>query len=446
MAVSEIYQLVDQTLQRARDLAGTDLDAAVRMQEELLTRTESHPRARMAVLLQVVVHKERLERIQRGEPPHHASRMNHLLFRHARAFLVDLEKASETTLASAPTDNDARACLALARFCLGDLVSAETLSRSMPSTAGGGLWSAIRFTPAFYDELRGLSDDDLERGLPAVTALTTMPGRSDGIVYLSCNYPYFAAFALPMILSLRDRSPKTSVHLHIMDVPPERTKFLLDMAQALRPLACAMTIEQPGFTIANSIEARCYYHAIRFIRFYKHLKTYQSPLWLMDVDALVNRDLSSLWERLPGHDIALRIRPGRLEPWHQFNACVVGANNTPRSLDYFRLVAAYIAYFHQRGALCWGIDQLAMHGVFTDELARGSAPSPRLLGEREVDYDQGGDGYIWPNSGKRKMMHFMRAQRPGTPPSAAPANKFDEVFEKYWQEAVQIAGAAGVKF
>ena len=44
----------------------------------------------------------------------------------------------------------------------------------------------------------------------------------------------------------------------------------------------------------------------RFIRFYQHLKQYDCPLWLMDVDAVVNRDLGALFDRLKGIDAAMR--------------------------------------------------------------------------------------------------------------------------------------------
>jgi hypothetical protein len=243
--LEEIYRLTDTTLRRASDLMRTNLDDAVRLQEDLLMRVGEHPRARMGVLLQLVVHKEWSERIQRGEPAHHAATIDHLFFRHARALLLDLEKTSEIVIAADPTDNDARACLTLARFCRGDRRSAEVMARSIPKTVAEGFWETVQFTPRFYDELRAFSDEDLTRDLPPVLDLATMPGDAKGIVYLSCNYAYFVAFALPMIMSLRDRSPTTPVHLHIMDASSEQAAFVSDMMQTLTPLTCAITIERP---------------------------------------------------------------------------------------------------------------------------------------------------------------------------------------------------------
>jgi len=441
----EIIGLTASTLQRAKDLMQTDLEAAVRLQEDLLTRVGHHPRARMAVLIQLVVHKEWSERIKRGETPHHASSVDHLFFRHAHKVLQDLERTSDGVLTADPSDTDARASLAVARFCLGDRASAERIVRSIPSTFAGGFWETVKFKPSFYEELRGFSDADLVDGLPPVLELVSMPDNAKSSLYLSCNYAYFVAFALPMIVSLRDRSPTTPLHLHIMDAPSERTDFILDAMRQLRPPELAITLERPGLERAPTMEARCYYHAVRFIRFYTHLKTCRAPLWLMDVDAIVNRDLGNLMDRLDGHDVALRIRPARLEPWNQFNACVVGANLTPRSLEYFRLIAAYVAYFHKRKSLRWGIDQLAMYGVFVNMEDLGIAPSLRLLNERDIDYDHDDDGFLWPNSGKGKMTHMARIGHPGAPAAVPPANKFDNLFERYWQDVVEIARAAGMK-
>src|SRR5690606_19099529 len=86
-----------------------------------------------------------------------------------------------------------------------------------PETRDGSIWENVRFAPKFYDELRAFTDDDITRGLPPVQMLA--PPRSSGAsLYLSCNAMYFHAFALPMIVSLNERSPRTPAHIHIMDI------------------------------------------------------------------------------------------------------------------------------------------------------------------------------------------------------------------------------------
>jgi sugar-specific transcriptional regulator TrmB len=422
-----------------------DLSAAVRAQENFLAAVGDQPKARMFVLRQLMMHKEWSERIARGEAPYHAFSIDELFFRHARELVEELNRASEQVIAANPKDADARLTLAAARFCRGDRRGCEAMINSISAAVRGTMWETVRFDPAFYQELRGFSDEDLVRGLPPLIEIAPMEGKPKNIVYLSCNYSYFIAFALPMMLSMRDRSPDVAVHLHVMDPEGTQIGLISALVAQLRPLTVAISVEQPGLQRADLIEARCYYHAIRFIRFHAHLRTYQAPLWLMDVDAIINRDLNDLLGCLQGHDVALRVRPARIEPWNQFNACMIGADITPRSVDYFRQIAAYIAYFHQRKQLRWGIDQLAMYGVFADMQDRGCAPSLAFLGERAVDYDYNADGYVWTNSGGGKLSHMDRIRTPGAPRSSPPTTKFDEIFEKYWQAAVQTAGAVGTK-
>ena len=142
---------------------------------------------------------------------------------------------------------------------------------------------------------------------------------------------------------------------------------------------------------------------------------------------------------LSDKDAAMRIRPARIEPWNQFNACIVGASMTPASLEYFHLVAAYIAYFHKEKLLRWGIDQLAMYGVFADMQDRGRAPTLALLGDREVDYDYRDDGFVWCNSGAAKFRHLARISNPKSMPMADfEGNRFVEVFEQYWKKTEAI--------
>ena len=210
-----------------------------------------------------------------------------------------------------------------------------------------------------------------------------------------------------MLSSLADRSPGAQVHLHIMDATDLELAATAASLQML-PLKIAVTGEQPWVNRTNSKTARCYYHAIRFIRFYHHLKVYGRTLWLMDVDALFHRDPREMFGVLGAADVAMRIRPGRLEPWNQFNACVVAATPKPESLRYFHLIAAYIADYHSRDRLRWGIDQAAMYGVFADLEDRGTAPSLALLDDRVIDYEYRDDGFVWCNSGKNKFAQVKR--------------------------------------
>lgn len=416
-----------------------DPERVVRALDALLASCGDNVERRIAVLGFSFQRKEWWERIRRGEMPYHCARIDELFFNYAIEDAKEFARLSAILMEAHPDNVSVRRNAGNAKFALGDRHGAEALWQ--PETMEGSIWENVRFAPAFYDELRAFTDADIARGLPPVQILAP-PQPSDGSLYLSCNATYFHAFALPMIVSLHKRSPHTPAHIHIMDISDQDAAHALALLKALDPKKYSLSIERPGFAKVT-MAARGYYHAIRLIRFYDHLRTYGSPLWLMDVDAVINRDLSDLFATLVSHDVAMRIRPGRMEAWNQFNACVIGASTSATSLEYFRLMAAYIAYFYQRDKLRWGIDQLAMYGVYMDVRDRAEAPSLMLLGEREVDYDYRDDGFVWCNSGVVKFKHLQRIANPAANvPEDASRSKFTQVFEEYWKTTQQLSQTA----
>lgn len=415
-------------------------ELSVHLWQEVLAGAGDNLDLRSAALDQLVCHKEWWERIKRGEMPYHAARLSDLFFTYAAEEVKEWDAVNQQRLAANPSHPHLLATAGLSRFCLRDRHGAQRLFSATPQKMAGHLLEAVRFEPGFYDELRAFTDSDLTRTLPPVINVVPLVPDGKGILYLSCNFTYFRGFALPMIVSMRENSPQTPVHIHIMDATEDEVALARTFLERLSPIKFALSIERPGLANAPVQEARSYYHAVRFIRFYEHLRHYGVPLWLMDVDAVINANLDGLFSMLEGNDVAMRIRPGRKEPWNQFNACVVGAGTSDASLEYFRLIAAYLAYFFQRNGLRWGIDQLAMYGVFADMEDRGEAPHLALLGEREVDYSYRDDGYVWCNSGAGKFQHLKRIANPRSLPLANfDGNKFVDVFERHWKECERIA-------
>ena len=415
-----------------------DPEGGVAIMERALANVGDNLTARAQVLETLLPQKEWWERIRRGLMPYHATDINELFYKYAADYVKDYEQTSTKRLGG-PDHASARMSLGYARFIQNDRIAAEPLLRGGPDEPPrGNILDCIRFQPEFYDELRRESVFDIAAGLPELLALTPLAPDPKGVVYLSCNYTYFTAFTQPMIVSLRDIAPQTAVHIHLMDANKEQAQAAVAFCRKLSPLRFAVSVERVGFPNADQ-EARNYYHAIRFIRYYQHLLAYECPLWMMDVDALFNRDPAEMFAMLDGKDVAMRIRPARLEPWNQFNACIVGASTSTASLEYFRLMAAYLGRFFRDKGLKWGIDQLAMYGVYADMADRGQAPTLALLGEREVDYDYLDHGFVWCNSGIAKFRHLARISDPKSLPLADfDGNRFVEVFERTWKTTQDI--------
>lgn len=425
-----------------------DPETAVAMTLDLLART-SDLAARARVLQSALWQVECWERITHGQTPYHAAHSDELFFTYAAPLLADFERAYAALATANPADSGAKIGLGLAHFCRGDRTGAEALFQAAgPAIAGGALETA-RFSPAFHAALRLPTDanagEEFGSGLPTVTTVRPLVPDPAGVLFLSCDSVYIAGFGLPLLCSLQASSPATPVHLHIIDPAAQDLQRIAEFCDALG-LRFALTSEAPELHAAPVQVARSYFHAVRFIRFHQFLGPYGCPLWMTDVDALVNRDLRPLFGHLHGRDAAMRLRPGRLEPQNQFSACAVGAAQTPASQAYFRQLAAYIAHFHRQGALRWGIDQVAMYAVFADMQDRNQAPGLALLDQRHVDFDQLDDGVIWMTAGARKFQHLQGAMQPGTvpPPEAAEA-RYVAAFEKHRKAAQIIAAGIGWK-
>ena len=151
-------------------------------------------------------------------------------------------------------------------------------------------------------------------------------------------------------------------------------------------------------------------------------------LWMMDVDALFNRAPSALFELLGSNDAAFRVRAGRMEPWNQFSAGIVGARATPAALQYFRGIAAYIAHFKSEGQLNWGIDQAAMYSVFVYLQAQGRAPTLTFLNDLAMDIEYREQGILWCSAGAKK---FAMMDPKAVPDESHPTGRYHARYKRY---------------
>ena len=377
-----------------------DLPETVKVADQLLAAADDA--AKLQIYLALLPYKEFHARQRQGLAPHHADGLGDLFFRHAATDFAAFRALAARHAAARPTDPQAVMAEMIARFCANDRPGAQAcLDRLRPGA--NNIWEAVTFKPAHYARLTEMTDAQMIAGLPPVVDLIGARFAAEPIALLACDYPYFAAFARPMLRSLAAVGAGAQVHVHIMDADAAQQAEAAAFCRSLGGVTVALTIENPGVAAKGGAAARCYYHAIRFIRLYELLRRAPHSVWLMDVDALFQRDPRVLYAELGVSDLAMRIRPGRLEPWNQFNACIVGAAPTAASLCYFRLVAASIADLHQRDLLRWGVDQLAMYAAFMHLDDGGCAPTVSFLDARTLDYEHRDDGVVWCNSGTDKF-------------------------------------------
>jgi tetratricopeptide (TPR) repeat protein len=377
---------------------------------------------RMAYLSHAVFYKEWAERAKRGLMPYHVTSIDELFFKYAADDRDEYGDLADILLKKDPNGRYGISAKADVLFTTRRRHEAEPYFVKMAEVKPDSVYASIAFSSEYFRRIQSFGPGDLEKGLPPVIEAVTQNFTGDHIVYLSCNYSYFVDFARTMLLSIDDRARGTQVHLHIMDASDEEIENAKSFCARLTNTTIAISAERPDLKDRGAMVGRCYYHAIRFIRLLAHLDRYQKTLWLMDVDALLHQDPTQMFKAMGDADAAFRARPGRWEPWNQFNASVMAIAPTQRGRAYLHLVSAYIADFYQRDLLRWGIDQLAMYAAYEFLNDEQRAPSVYCLNDRHVDYESFDDSFVWCNSGRGKFLQLKMIEKgvdPNTDPERA---------------------------
>ena len=363
----------------------------------------SKPLHQLSYLSHAVFYKEWTERAKRGLMPYHVTRMDELFFHYAAADLNEYEAIADRLLAENPDMRAGISSKADSLFTKRRRHEAEPFYHRVAKDKPDSVYASIEFSQDFFRRISRYDEAKLEEGLPPLIEAVPQNFSGDHVIYLSCNYGYFVDFARTMLLSIDATSQQAQIHLHLMDASDADIDSAKAFCSKLTKTQIAISVERPNVSGKDAMAARCYYHAIRFIRLLRHLKHYNKTLWLMDVDALIHQDPRTMFAGLGNADTAFRARPGRWEPWNQFNASVMAIRPTERGRTYLHLIAGYVADFYQRGKLRWGIDQLAMYAAYEHLNDEGQAPVVHFLDDRAVDYECFDDGYVWCNSGRAKF-------------------------------------------
>lgn len=376
-----------------------DPSETTRTFEKLMDQAGNDEAAQSKILMSLLPYREFHERMKRGAPAHHATNLNELFFTHAAS---EFQLFQRLVVKNEKADSATAIKRFIAAFCSRDYPQAQKLLQEIQASSKDGAWVNVTFDSAFYAKLDSATDDPLFAQLPAVSDVLVQEFSARPIIFLACNSGYFSRFGMPLLRSLAENGATSQVHLHLMDASDDQLREAVAFCKAIN-LNIAVSAENSGIEEKQKTDARSYYHAIRFVRFYQFLRKYKNTLWMMDVDALFNRNPKEMFSLIGKHDVAVRIRAGRIEPWNQFSACIVGAALHDASLNYFRLVSAYILEFYERKSLRWGIDQLALFSVFEYLREQKREPSLAFVDAKIADLDYSEDGVVWLTAGAVKF-------------------------------------------
>ncbi len=355
-----------------------------------------------AVLEELIPRKEWYNRITRRQMPYHAASLDELFFHHAKAELQSYLKLTEAAMKAPSVSVQMVLRRLMALFAAQDFAQIEKLLPHISPLIGRNIWNTFTTRPTFYETLAQQNDAHIGASFPPVEYV--QESDSDGpLIYLSCDLKYYTEFAIPLIRSLAAFPSAPAVHVHVMNASEAEVEAALATLATTGAAFSASCEQLPDADRADKMTARAYFHAVRFVRLYQFMRRRPREVWMLDVDALFNRDPQDLLARRGDADVVLRARPGRFEPWNQLSAAVVGIAPSDRGVAFLRLLAGYIAHFHAKNALAWGVDQLAMFGVFNYLRPTSRAPTIALLDDTAFDLEYRKEGIVWLDAGIAKL-------------------------------------------
>lgn len=322
--------------------------------------------------LKAVEAAERAERIKRGLPPDHILKLREFPFTFATDAMASFRDAVSQWHSNDRSAASALYC-AMGAAAQSDFDTANALMEECQSLEHNDGKARLRF---------GLEPAPSAEHLPEVIG-----DYPSGGLFLCCDREYFTRYTIPLLVSIASHSKKTPVHIHYFGQNVAGINAVLGKIG----LQGTVTHEDPREYISRTkIAALAYYGGVRLIRFAEALETSKSPLCITDVDALVTENLS----RLPSTPLAMRIRPGRIEPWNQFSACMIVGSRT--SLDYFRRVAAILKA--ELPYAWWGMDQQALLSAWI-----ALKPVLSLIGPNVAAVTSEKPGTVWFTAGRSKI-------------------------------------------
>lgn len=309
-----------------------------------------------------------------GQEPYHGSSLDDLFFTHSANEFLSIKLALQEPHNEYDTFQY-HAAMFTTLFCDRKHQAAQNHLEALQIMAPKSLYSGIDLT----DEFLSITDEDMDL-IWGPYPETMMPKES--LLCLMADARYHALFGSRLCAT----------------IPSDVRKHLVTLSDG----------------------DGVYYHAVRFIRFYRILKQATHPVWLMDVDALFHRIPQGLFDSLGDKDCAFRIRPGRTEPWNQFSAGIVGAR--PTALPYFKAIAQYLTF--TKGKWFWGIDQLAMYLAW---VALKDKSSVSFLDNRVFNLSCDDEGIVWILGGKDKFDMLAGKEFDPTTPQGRYAAKFRSI-------------------
>ncbi|SDC67650.1 hypothetical protein [Paraburkholderia lycopersici] len=179
-------------------------------------------------------------------------------------------------------------------------------------------------------------------------------GGGDGVVLMSCDYGYFAAYFQKSMDALLRK--ECSVHVHF--VLPQGFDLNRISVSALGEIGVSYEFEPRN--VSEELNIKTYYAASRYLVLDKIIQTYEKPVLISDIDIDFSpMDLKGLFHMLPADEIALVFGIRNL-PWLSILA---GFNLFGRNVaggPFVAYLKSFLSYCFATGRDAWMLDQVAL--------------------------------------------------------------------------------------
>jgi len=228
----------------------------------------------------------------------------------------------------------------------------------------------------------------------------SMPPHSpQGILYTACDAPYLDRYAHDLIRSATIHSPKQHFHFHLFDPTPEAMASLQEQIDGKRLTVSWEHVDKAKIPIQMKVSL--YYQVCRFIRLWQFVRACQSPMLLVDADAIVRNDLSAGFQQHVGRDAALFLRLKHKNIRRRVLAAAAMVFPTELGLNFLRDCAAFMIPYAQKPTK-EPIDQMLLYFAWHWHTRNVKGFDCSQLAKTYSDWDYSDSSLIWHAKGSRK--------------------------------------------
>ena len=284
----------------------------------------------------------------------------------------------EEVLCKKPADADSLAATGIALERKGKFRDAEEyFAEAAEFSRTYAVANMLRFSAEFLRRI----DSDGAVALPPVLELNS-GAAGELVVLIACDQGYLRKYGQAFARSVAQyATPTTLLHLHLVDPEAAAVQEAQTVVERAGIKRYRISTEHTSRFPPDSRARTVWYTCARFSLLEWCLRAYEAPTIVLDIDAAIQRPLSTLLDALDTAELGVFHRRPRRAPWLDIRACVLVAKPTRTTSRFARVLRNYIEYFMNLGAPEWHLDQCALYCTLRMLDSQGGAPAVHSISE-----------------------------------------------------------------